>query len=104
MDEEEDPEEDEPFENGEGNIMGKAGEEAVEIQNAEETGVVANENNGVHNGDIAVFQQPAFGLNLFEGLDDEDLIQLIRNSGFLVPEDVDTQEEIISRLRQLDQN
>lgn len=46
---------------------------------------------------------PAFGLHLFAGLDDDDLIQLIRDSSFLVPDNADIQEDIVSHLRQLDE-
>lgn len=56
-----------------------------------------------HNVEQNALPFPAFGLHLFAGLEDEELLQLVRNSGFVVPDDIDCQEDILSRLRQLDE-
>lgn len=45
----------------------------------------------------------SFGLQLFDNMEDEEILQMVQESGFVVPNDVDSQEDIISWLRQLDQ-
>lgn len=83
-------------------------EEDPDEDPAEEVMALLEQENGIEeNADnaVAVNAQlpfPAVGLQLFEGLDDTELIQMIRDSGFVVPQDSDTQEDIVSRLRQLD--
>lgn len=47
-------------------------------------------------------QVQEFGLQLFEDMEDEELIEMIMESGFVVPEDSACRAEIIARLRQMD--
>lgn len=44
----------------------------------------------------------ALGLNLFEEMGDDELLQMIGNSGFVIPEDEACKVAIVDRLRQLD--
>lgn len=46
---------------------------------------------------------PGLGQMFFGEMDDEQLLDMVRVTGFIVPYDVEVREDIVSRLRQLDQ-
>lgn len=64
--------------------------------------ILANGHHGEQNNQPAP-GVPAFRLLLYNGMVDDELLQMVRDSGFVVPVDAESQKDIVSRLRQLDQ-